>query len=496
MKEYNFDENKSMGETVRIDDIKLKLSEMEEQGTAGDFDDDDYDDGFDGGYEDEYEDEGGDTAEIPIKRTKEPREIREPKEQRERREPKGGVPPKKKKNGGGSGRVLIYVLVAIVMVAAVAAAVIVVSAGNAGRKNNAEANETTEYFYGVVASVSNNKFEIIDTQVGKTGFYTLGDAVTVTKEDGRKAAYSTVTRGDIIYVGLSKDAGEVISIEYTDDVWEKEDFDNVEVDTENRTISNGTRRYSYDKNTLFIYNGDFIKDGDLTKEDVVTLRGIGDTVWTVTVEKYHGYIKIENADRIEKPVITVDGKEAEFTDNMTPVSAGAHKLGISGSNIDELTVDIHITAGEIYSVDMASVQEKTGVLTFNINADNCIILVDGKQVSADSPVVLSMGTYTISVSAEGYKTYNGTIDVNEPLVEADIQLEKLQVKTASITVESNPAGATVYANGAVIGVTPFTTQINYGDYQISIKKDGYADYNLNTTVNDEQKTISVLLTEE
>ena len=70
MKEYNFDENKSMGETVRIDDIKLKLSEMEEQGTAGDFDDDDYDDGFDGGYEDEYEDEGGDTAEIPIKRTK------------------------------------------------------------------------------------------------------------------------------------------------------------------------------------------------------------------------------------------------------------------------------------------------------------------------------------------------------------------------------------------------------------------------------------------
>ena len=147
-------------------------------------------------------------------------------------------------------------------------------------------------------------------------------------------------------------------------------------------------------------------------------------------------------------------------------------------------------------MDMASVQEKTGVLTLNINVDDCIIVVDGKQVDKDSPVVLSLGTYPISVSAEGYKTFNGTVDINAPLVEMDINLENIEVKTATITVESNPSGATVYANNAVIGVTPFTTQINYGDYQISIKKDGYADYNLNTTVNEDQKTISVLLTEE
>ena len=136
------------------------------------------------------------------------------------------------------------------------------------------------------------------------------------------------------------------------------------------------------------------------------------------------------------------------------VSSGVHSLGISGDNIDTLNVDIHVPAGEVYSVDMASVQEKTGVLTLNVNVDNCIIVVDGKQVGKDTPVVLSMGSYPISVSAEGYKTYSGTV------------------------------------------VTPFTTQINYGDYDIAIKKEGYVDYNLSTTVNEEQKTISVLLTEQ
>ena len=72
MKEYNFDENKSMGETVRIDDIKMRLNEMGEQG-------ENYEDGFDeyGGYDEDdddfdddydYDDNGdifGDTAEVP-----------------------------------------------------------------------------------------------------------------------------------------------------------------------------------------------------------------------------------------------------------------------------------------------------------------------------------------------------------------------------------------------------------------------------------------------
>ena len=279
-------------------------------------------------------------------------------------------------------------------------------------------------------------------------------------------------------------------------MWEKKGFENPVVETADRTISNGVTTYDYDKNTLFIYNADFIKASDISREDIVALKGIDDKVWTVTVEKYHGFIKLENVDRIEDPEITIDGEKVEFVDNQAAVSAGAHSLGISGSNIDTLTVDIHIPAGEVYSVDMASVQEKTGVLTLNINVDDCIIVVDGKQVDKDSPVVLSLGTYPISVSAEGYKTFNGTVDINAPLVEMDINLENIEVKTATITVESNPSGATVYANNAVIGVTPFTTQINYGDYQISIKKDGYADYNLNTTVNEDQKTISVLLTEE
>ena len=99
----------------------------------------------------------------------------------------------------------------------------------------------------------------------------------------------------------------------------------------------------------------------------------------------------------------------------------------------------------------------------------------------ESPIVLSMGTYNISVSAEGYKTYSSTIAVNEPLVEEKIILEKLVQPKAMLSVESNPAGASVYANDVLIGTTPFSAQIEYGDYRITFKKDGYSDYTINTS---------------
>lgn len=496
MKEYNFDENKNIGETVRIDHIKLKLSELSEQGLTEDIDDFDileetFDEAEDYNYN--ISNDMGATAEIPQrKKVKEPQEQKEVKKVSKQTK---STPPKNNPKNGGAGKAFLYVIAAVLLVVAVAGATMFAMSKAKDNQDNG-GDKNADYFYGVIASVRDNKFEIIDTEEGKTGFYTIGSDAVVTKTDGRKVAYSSVSRGDILRIGLAKDTSEIVSMAYTDDVWEKENFEDVEMDIAERTISNGITTYQYDKNTIFIYNGDFVKAEDLNKEDIVTLRGIGDIVWTVDVEKYHGFIKLENVDRIENAVITIDGKKLEFVDNRAAVSAGTHSLGISGTNIDTLTVDIHITAGEIYPIDMASVQEKTGVLMLSINVEDAIIVVDGKQVSADTPIVMSLGSYAVSVSAEGYKTYNGSIDVNEPLVEIAIELEKIEVSTASITVESTPPGATVYANNAVIGITPFTTQINYGDYHISIKKDGWEDYNLSTSVNEAQKVISVLLTEE
>ena len=234
MKEYNFDENKNMGETVRIDDIKTRLSELDDQ----DYYDDDDDDGYD-----DFDDFGR-TAEVsPVRRGNE-------------RQGGGG----QGRRGNGGNKTVLYIIAAAVMVIVVAAAVIfAMNGGKSGEKPEEEnVGETADYFYGVVVSVSDNRFEITDIQSGKTSFYTIDSTAEIIRSDGIKTVYSSIARGDIINVGVSKETGDVVRVEYTDEVWEKKNFADVEVDTAARTISNGVTSYSYDKNTLFIYNNDFM----------------------------------------------------------------------------------------------------------------------------------------------------------------------------------------------------------------------------------------------
>ena len=226
MKEYNFDENKSMGETVRIDDIKLKLAQMEFEEVS----DEDYDD-----FEEIDEPTPFDGDEPDKTETQPVTPVTPVRKKRSGNRGQGGRPPvKNRKNGGGSNRFLIYIICAVVMVAVVVGAVV---AALGSRKGDVE-EETAEAdgFYGVVESVSGNRFEIIDTENGEIGIYTVDSTVPVTREDGKLSSYSSVTRGDIVYIGTAKETGEVVSIEYTDSTWEIDGFDKPVVDLKEKTI--------------------------------------------------------------------------------------------------------------------------------------------------------------------------------------------------------------------------------------------------------------------
>lgn len=156
---------------------------------------------------------------------------------------------------GRKPRKWLYILAAIAMVVFVFGAMLFVKSMENNKKDEEITEKADESFFGVVASVSDNTFEIINTSNGKISFYTVGEDVVITKADGRKAAYTTIARGDIIEVGLSEETGEIITIDYTDEVWEKKGFKDLEIDTDKMTVSNGVSTYEYDKNTLFIYNG-------------------------------------------------------------------------------------------------------------------------------------------------------------------------------------------------------------------------------------------------
>jgi len=63
---------------------------------------------------------------------------------------------------------------------------------------------------------------------------------------------------------------------------------------------------------------------------------------------------------------------------------------------------------------------------------------------------------------------------------------------SSITITSNVNGANVYLNNAIVGTTPYTSNVNPGSYNVLVTATGYKDYSTTVTVNG-PTTINVTL---
>ena len=95
---------------------------------------------------------------------------------------------------------------------------------------------------------------------------------------------------------------------------------------------------------------------------------------------------------------------------------------------------------------------------------------------------LPLGEHFVEVKKENFGTWSQKIDVNEYKV---IQLvANLQATSASISVDSDPEGATVYLNGKNEGVTPVKIEnLDAGNYILKIEKEGFAPYTEKITIS-------------
>ena len=97
---------------------------------------------------------------------------------------------------------------------------------------------------------------------------------------------------------------------------------------------------------------------------------------------------------------------------------------------------------------------------------------------------IQTGRYRISVRQSGYDNYNQTVTIAEG--------ERASVNASlkafgSLLIESDPSGAEVVIDGRVVGETPYRDpQISAGNYDVTIRKDGYREYTSNVTVRERE----------
>jgi hypothetical protein len=116
------------------------------------------------------------------------------------------------------------------------------------------------------------------------------------------------------------------------------------------------------------------------------------------------------------------------------------------------------------------------------------ITVDGQSVAAgpSGEFLVAAGAHTFRVLARRYQAFEMRLEVTG-LNQAQQLAVPLLPNWADVTFTSRPAGATIVADGEVLGSTPATVPIEAGTRQVEMRKDGFKTWRQDLAVTARQR---------
>lgn len=188
----------------------------------------------------------------------------------------------------------------------------------------------------------------------------------------------------------------------------------------------------------------------------------------------------------------IDGEEMElnepgtFTDRL-PVGNHTYYAEAADHKSESGVFEVKEEANEPVVIRLKSLQAK---LTLKCVDSEATILVGGEEKGKGSWTgTLTAGEYAIEVRHERHESVFEKVELAEE-EERTVTLAAPKPIYGFLRVEAEPAGATVYVDDKVVGVTPCdigaNSKVLVGDHRIRITKDGYDTYSTTATFRQEK----------
>lgn len=351
--------------------------------------------------------------------------------------------------------------------------------------------------------------------------------------------------GEIVDVVFDSEKKKAISIYENKEVFRTSKVTGFKADTLASKITYGSANYMYTDNLVVLSSGKVLDPTEVMSRDVVTVRGIGNKIYSVTVDKGHGYLTFTGADDFIGGMLEI-GSSYLYTiskDMMIVVPEGEYTVTLTNGSL-EASKMVYISKDMTVSMDFGEYRNpvnRTGTVDFQIIPENADLFIEGNKVDHNEPVLLEFGTYIINLVSDEYDTYTTRVTVsstyqiekfNLDQIYSDPSNVEVEATTASTTVAttssttatttsttaattttsttsstettaatttgsvkvtiSEPAGASVYVDNVYVGTAPVTINKNAGEYVITFKRQGYStkSYIVDVDSSDGEQTLS------
>lgn len=309
-------------------------------------------------------------------------------------------------------------------------------------------------------------------------------------------ALSQFKPGDVVEVTYIREIMRLNSMQQASQSFTIQETEKYDLNWDRQEVTIGKSHYRLPENVLIFSEGKQIATMDLNEVDILSFQGIGSSIYSIVVDKGHGYLNLDNeADFVDGFIEIGQSKITKITEDMLlTVPEGAYQVTIShngGGGTKQVTIgrnqEVTLDIG-----DLEVVQAQYGSVLFSTDIDEASVYVDGRLISQVAPITLQYGIHQVIVKAEGYETLTGYFKVNKPTQNVDLTLEKKEEETEKETKEykvhiNEPEGAEVYLDGNYIGIAPVSFKKEAGSHTITLRKSGYETRSYTISVDKEKK---------
>ena len=182
-----------------------------------------------------------------------------------------------------------------------------------------------------------NTITFMNIETGK--YYTLAyDGTTVTADKyGNGMAMAQMNDGDIVDVTFLRSKKKLSSMKLSDSAWVMEDVQKYNFDMLRKSAEVGSGVYSLRNNLVVSSEGKDAQLEDIVRGDVVSVSGVGNSVYSVVVKEGHGYLRLSANDYLKGGWIEV-GQEViqQVTEDMLlVVPEGSYNVRLTAAGIGE-----------------------------------------------------------------------------------------------------------------------------------------------------------------
>lgn len=418
-------------------------------------------------------------------------------------------------------------VIIILVLSAVTFTACSIKKNNKNTRPEGTVSQQTHTMTGVITNVDLDLQQItireIDCDVDTILSYDATAAIT--DKYGEEITGGELQQGQIMDVTYGTDDAFVISMNVPKDVWEYQEVDKFSFNGDENAMSVAGRKYQYTDRTYFSTLDSKIQMMELSSQDVITVRGIGITVYSVTRTLGHGYIRLTNYSDFVGGMINIgNGIILPLAENMLiTVGEGSYRVTLNKGTAIAVK-NVIVNDGDEISLDFSEYETEAkniGNIIFNIEPHGADLYINDTSVDYSNPVSLNYGEYNIRVEMTGYTTYTGVLDVenaertvNIDLIDMDASVSVDETATPSPSdsgdddetttkkIDSNhtitvsaPEGAEVYLDNVYKGLVPCTFTKVIGSQTITLSKSGYVTKSYSVDILDDDKNVKLSFSE-